>query len=204
MREFTKSFIWAVLLGFVGTLVCIPIVKFCYVYITRPKPSPRYAVSYAQIKKIADAIAKYERSDNRRPDSLMTLVTRGLISSDDLFSRRRRRRPTFDITTGRFETNPDVLYFPGLRKEDPARLVLLCTIMPPGEGNSLLVVYNDYHTEELPPKKLRQAIQQTYYQLTKRLRTITTKPITTKPATAKPATTKPATTAPITTGAQKR
>ena len=204
MREFTKSFKLAVLLGFVGTLVCIPIVKFCYVYITRPKPSPRYAVSYAQIKKIADAIAKYERSDNRRPDSLMTLVTRGLISPDDLFSRRRRRRPAFDITTGRFETNPDVLYFPGLRKEDPARLVLLCTIMPPGEGNSLLVVYNDYHTEELPPKKLRQAIQQTYYQLTKRLRTITTKPITTKPATTKPATTKPATTAPITTDTQKR
>ena len=204
MREFTKSFKLAVLLGFVGTLVCIPIVKFCYEYMTRPKPSPRYAVSYAQIKKIADAIAKYERSDNRRPDSLMTLVTRGLISPDDLFSRRRRRRPAFDITTGRFEANPDVLYFPGLRKEDPARLVLLCTIMPPGEGDSLLVVYNDYRIEELPPKKLRQAIQQTYYQLTKRLRTITTKPITTKPATTKPATTKPATTAPITTRAQKR
>ena len=179
MREFTKSFKLAVLLGFVGTLVCIPIVKFCYVYITRPKPSPRYAVSYSQIKKIADAIAKYERSDNRRPDSLMTLVTRGLISPDDLFSRRRRRRPAFDITTGRFEANPDVLYFPGLRKEDAAKLVLLCTVMPPGEGDKVLVVHNDYHIEELSPKKLRQAIQQTYYQLTKRLRTITTKPITT-------------------------
>ena len=85
-----------------------------------------------------------------------------MLDAKALFDERRSETPTIDAATGRFAANPDVVYFPALRKDDPGELVLLCTLLLRDKGEAFHVVYNDGRYAALGARELVQALNRTY------------------------------------------
>lgn len=123
---------------------------------------PQMSVSADQIRGIAKAIETYEKNHTFRPERLEELVMDGLIKAADLFDENRKSIPSVESKTGRFEINPDVLYFPALRKNDPGDLVLLCTVLLRTENEKFHVVTNDGKYKQLLPRELVAELQKTY------------------------------------------
>ncbi len=153
MKKKTSPFTWGVAISLLaGAVFFVGLSVFLKCEDEHPFQS-QMTLSIEQIRKVAGAVADYEKSNQRRPENLEALVKAGLLSSGDLFD--PKRSPSSD-------SNPDLLYFPALRRTDPADLVLLCTITTRKRGGSLLAVMNDYSTVELTPQELRAALQRTY------------------------------------------
>ena len=153
MKKKTSPFTWGVAISLLAGVVFF-VGLFAYLEWQDRYPfRSQMTLSIKQICKVGGAVADYEKSNQHRPENLEALVKAGLLSSGDLFA--PKRSPASD-------SNPDVLYFPALRKTDPADLVLLCTIVTRKRGEPLLTVMNDYSTVELSPKELRAALQRTY------------------------------------------
>ncbi len=67
-----------------------------------------------------------------------------------------------DSAAGRFKTNPDIIYFPAVRKDGPANLVLLCTVLLREKDGRFQAVHNDGRCEQLAAHHLILALQRTY------------------------------------------
>jgi hypothetical protein len=153
MKKKTSPFTWGIAISLLVGVVFFVGLSVSLKCEDRHPFRSQMALSIEQIRKVVDAVADYEKSNQRRPVNLEALVKADLLSMGDLFD--PKRSPDSDF-------NPDVLYFPALRKTDPADLVLLCTIVTRKRGEPLLAVMNDYSTVELSPKELRAALQRTY------------------------------------------
>ncbi len=128
----------------------------------RPPFKPAMSVSEPQIRKVWEAIGRFSKEYNRRPDTLEMLTGGGYLKPADLFDARRKDAPAIDSQTGRFVINPDVLYFPALRAEDPAEMVLLCTVLLAEKGGKYHVIFNDGRYAALTPHELVMALNRTY------------------------------------------
>ncbi len=153
MKKKTTPFTWGMAAGLLAGVVFFVGLTVYLEWKDRHPFRSQPTFSVEQIRKVAGAVVNYEKSNQRRPVNLEALVKADLLSTGDLFD--PKRSPASD-------SNPDVLYFPALRKTDPADLVLLCTIVTRKRGEPLLAVMNDYRTVELSPKELRTALQRTY------------------------------------------
>ncbi len=165
----SSPFTWGVAISLLAVVVFFVCLSMYFEWKDRHPFRLQMTLSIEQIRKVGGAVAAYEKSNQRRPVNLEALVKADLLSAGDLFDRKRSPIPAIDATTGRFGSNPDVLYFPALRKTDPADLVLLCTITTRKRGEPLLAVMNDYRTVELTPRELRTALQRTYSYLGKKI-----------------------------------
>ena len=114
------------------------------------------------IRRTHRAVQAYERTHGRRPERLEALVAEKLIDAKNLFDEQTREIPVIDAKTGRFSENPNVLYFPAVRKTDPPDLVLLCT--PPSDrpGNEFHVIHSDGRYAEVTSRELIGLLQKTY------------------------------------------
>ncbi|MCK4624328.1 MAG: hypothetical protein KAV00_03385 [Phycisphaerae bacterium] len=123
---------------------------------------PGMSISEPQIRKVCEAIGTFSKEYNRRPDRLEMLTAGGYLKPADLFDARRKDTLAIDAQTGRFATNPDVLYFPVLRAEDPAEMVLLCTVLLAEDGGKYHVILNDGQYAALTSHELVMALNLTY------------------------------------------
>ena len=155
------SYVWGVLagyfpgvlLGFLGSLAAD---KWFQYAAARFAPCP--CVNVAQIQAIAAGIQAYESEHGRRPPT----VAGKYCDQSDCFDERKGRLPEIDQATGRFASNPHVIYFPAVRKNDPPELVVLCTLLKKAEADPYLVVRNDGRLSELTARELVPALQRTY------------------------------------------
>lgn len=146
-------------------VICIWIVKQVYEkqkYNSLYSFQPAMSISEPQIRKIWEAIGGFSREYNRRPARLEMLTAGGYLKPAGLFDERRKETPLIDGQTGRFVINPDVLYFPALRAEDPAGMVLLCTVLLAGEGKQYHAIFNDGRYATLTSRELVMALNRTY------------------------------------------
>ncbi len=111
-----------------------------------------FAVSPEQVRRIADAIAQYEKANGERPMQLTELVEAGLLDPGALLDERRDEP----------KDGADVLYFPAVRRDDLGDLVLLCTLLVRSEGDSFHVITNDGRYTEMPARDLAVALNRTY------------------------------------------
>lgn len=162
MREKTTPLTWGLAVGFLAGFVFFVGLPVYMAWKDEHPFRSQMTVSVEQIRKVGEAVAAFERSNQRRPDTLEALVKAGLLTAGDLFDRKRSTVPAIDAITWRFGINPDVLYFPALRKTDPADLVLLCTITTGKRDKPFLSIMNDYRSVELSASELRNALQRTY------------------------------------------
>ncbi|MDY7011745.1 MAG: hypothetical protein SVV80_13490 [Planctomycetota bacterium] len=130
----------------------------------RPLPQCQSAmcISEPQIRKVWEAIGGFSKEHNRRPEQLEMLTAGGYLKQADLFDARRKDAPAIDGQTGRFVINPDVLYFPALREEDPADLIVLCTVLLAAADGKYHAVFNDGRYAALAPHELVMALNRTY------------------------------------------
>lgn len=119
-------------------------------------------LSAGEVGKVAEAVRAYEQARGARPERLEQLIEGGLLSAGELFDRKRRPTPRMDSSTGRLESDPDVIYMPALRKGDPPDLVLLHTLFTRKRGRKLPAVLNDYRVVEYTPHELTMALNRTY------------------------------------------
>ena len=147
--------VMAILILAVGMILAV-------VWFVDPSYTWRETISMAQLRKISTAVTAYTKAHDQRPAHLETLVEVGALTAGDLFDAKRDEIPGIDPATGRFDTNPDVIYFPALRKDDPADLVLLCTLLTHKRHDKLLVAYNDGELAELTPHEMIMAMNRTY------------------------------------------
>lgn len=124
--------------------------------------TPQNAISREQICRIGEAVAKFVKAKGERPERLEQLVQEGKLEPAALFDERRDEVPKIDEKTGRFVRNPDVLYFPAVRKDDPGELVLLCTLLLRKEGEMFHVIRNDGTYAGLSARELVIALNRTY------------------------------------------
>ena len=140
-----------------------PVVGFTlYVWALRPAVRQAPAVSGSQIERIADAVWAHAGRTGRRPERLAELVAAGLLQPAELFATDRRPLPPLDAQAGRFAVEPDVLYVPAVREEDPGDLVLLCTVLLPTADAEYQVIFNSGRHAELTGPELVEALQRTY------------------------------------------
>ncbi len=128
----------------------------------RPPRQPAMSISEPQIRRVWEAIGGFSKEYNHRPDTLEILTAGGYLKPADLFDARRKDALAIDVQTGRFATNPDVLYFPALRAEDPADLIVLCTVLLATDGGKYHVIFNDGRYAALTPHELVMALNRTY------------------------------------------
>ena len=159
----TRRLVWKEL------LIVLPIVLIVAAGVVCSLPLPRQpshvwraTISMAQLRKISAAVTEYAEAHGQRPAHLETLVEVGALAPRDLFDAQREEIPSIDPATGRFEGNPDVVYFPAVRKDDPADLVLLCTLLTHERDDKLLVAYNNGKLGELTPHEMIIAMNRTY------------------------------------------
>ncbi len=132
--------------------------KYNYLYSFKPAMS----ISEPQIRKVWEAIGGFGKAYNRRPDTLEMLTAGGYLKPADLFDARRKDASSIDAQTGRFVTNPDVLYFPAVLAEDPAEMVVLCTVLLAEDGGKYHVIFNDGRYAALTPHELVITLNRTY------------------------------------------
>ncbi len=113
---------------------------------------PGFAVSPEQIRRIAGAISEYEKAGGERPMRLTELVEAGLLDAAALLDERRDKSS---------EDETDVLYFPAVRRDDPADLVLLCALLPRSR-KQCHVIANDGSYTVMPAHDLVMALNRTY------------------------------------------
>ncbi len=111
------------------------------------------AVTAEKIRKVGDAIAKYELAKGERPMALRELVGEGLLTHADMCD-----PDMADLS----ESVPDVLYFPALVKDDPGDLVLLCTLLLREKEDKFQVIRNDGSYDALDANALTIALNRTY------------------------------------------
>ena len=120
-------------------------------------------VSTEQIKAIGQAIETHEAKQKERPERLEQLVDAGLLSTSQLYDARRGKvTPDVDPETHHYIPHPDVLYFPALTRQDPPRLVLLCTLLLQADGDRYQVITNGGAHEQMDRHELIGALQKTY------------------------------------------
>ena len=156
-----STYVWAIS----ALLLAAAIVIGTLLRVSRPRPrawAPSDTVSADQIRRIAAAIGQFADSNGHRPMRLEQLVQTGVLKAEHLFDTRRTHIPRIDPNTGRFEINPDVLFFPAVDPNDPGGLVLLCTLLVHNRGDPYHVIYNDGRYEALNNRQLIQALNRTY------------------------------------------
>ncbi|HAU36902.1 MAG TPA: hypothetical protein DCX07_04210 [Phycisphaerales bacterium] len=157
----TSPLTWGVLVGFLfGVLSFLGVLFWNIIWQEAIVPQP--CVTTAQIQAIAAGIRAYETEHGRRPPTLEALVAGKYCDKSDCFDERKGRLPEIDQATGRFASNPDVIYFPAVRRSDPPELVVLCTLLKKAEADPYLVVRNDGQLVELTARELVPALQRTY------------------------------------------
>jgi hypothetical protein len=129
----------------------------------------QWTLSAEEVGKVAEAVRAYEQARGARPERLERLIEGGLLSAGELFDRKRRPIPRMDSSTGRLESDPDVMYMPALRKGDPPDLVLLHTLFTRERGRKLPAVLNDYRVVEYTPRELTMALNRTYAYIARQL-----------------------------------
>ena len=164
MTENSKPtrFTWTTLLVVLPVLILAAGMVLHLISLTHLPYTWRETISMAQLRKISTAVTAYTKAHDQRPAQLETLVEVGALAAGDLFDAQRNEISGIDPATRRFETNPDVIYFPALRKDDPADLVLLCTLLTHKRHDKLLVAYNDGRLAELTPHEMIMAMNRTY------------------------------------------
>ncbi len=128
----------------------------------RPPCQPAMSISEPQIRKVWKAIGTFSKENNHRPDTLEILTGGGYLKPADLFDERRKETPALTTQPHRFAINPDVLYFPALRAEDPADMVLLCTVLLAEDGEKYHIIFNDGRYAALTSHELVMALNRTY------------------------------------------
>ena len=129
----------------------------------------QWTLSAPQVGKVAEAARAYEQARGARPERLEQLIEGGLLSASELFDSKRRPIPRIDSSTGRLESNPDVIYMPALRKGDPPDLVLLHPLFTRERGGKLPAVLNDYRVVEYTPHELTMALNRTHAYIARQL-----------------------------------
>ena len=122
---------------------------------------PWCAVSAEQIREIGSGIGAYEGRHGARPARLAELVEAGMIGRRDLHDEQRRK-----IAEG---PQPDVLYFPAVRKDDPDDLVLLCTLLLHDRDDRYQAVLNDGTYVAMTPRDLVVTLNRTYEYIGRKL-----------------------------------
>ena len=140
------------ILGAVFWALVFPFVQDVYSHIAGTDFEPQSAVSARQIREIAGAISGYEKAGGERPSHLTELVEAGMLDEAALLDERRDEP----------KDGADVLYFPAVRRDDPADLILLCTLLIRSEGDSFHVITNDGNYTEMPAHDLVMAMNRTY------------------------------------------
>jgi len=143
--------------------------------------SPGSTVSEKQIRSAGAGVEVFTKEKGRRPATLEEAVQAGTVAAGSLFDAKGDPAPAIDANTGRFAEPPDVIHFSALRQDDPADLVLFCTLLAHGRGDSYHVIYNDGRYTALGPHELVQALNRTYAYLASR----TWAPPSTAPTSAK-------------------
>ena len=132
----------------------------------RPPPpqtfQPGMSISEPQIRKVWEAIGAFDKKNNHRPDTLEMLTAGGYLKPADLLDTRRKETPAITTQPRRFAINPDMLYFPALWAEDPADMVLLCTVLLAEDGGKYHVIFNDGRYAALTSHELVMALNLTY------------------------------------------
>jgi len=120
--------------------------------LAHPPFDPQYAVNAIQIKAIGEAIQRYEADKGERPMCLEDIVDAGMLEKAALYDRKRLQ----------LASQPDVVYFPAVQKDDPRDMVLLCTFMLPKRDAPYLVIYNDGTFRKCSGVQLVTALNHTY------------------------------------------
>lgn len=174
MRARSWSAFWlAVVLSVIGSILVLMVTQ-AYVRWRRSTPASTAAptLTKAQLARVRDAIDKWAGDKGHRPAYLEELAAGGYLRADDLFDKSRRKAPAInagpidpagaDRNSGRFAVCPDVIYFPAVRPDDPADMLMLATVIAAAKGDKLLAVRNDGTIEELTPLQMVTALQRTY------------------------------------------